>query len=58
VVITNDPQVHGRHLRLQDLIPDLRVCQVAPEVLREDLFQDHPDHPEPANRVNSNKKIL
>jgi hypothetical protein len=46
-VVTNDPQVHDLHRRLQDLILVLQVCQVAPEVRPEG--QDHPDHREPDN---------
>ena len=57
VVITNDQHLRDRHL-LPDLIPgppDLPAGQVVgPEVLQEALFQDHPDHPERDNYLNSN----
>ena len=59
VPITSDPQVQDRHLRgLQDhLIRGLPVRQVAPEALQGDLLQDHQDHPELVNLVNSKKKL-
>ena len=61
VVITNDQHLRDRHL-LPDLIPgppDLPAGQVVgPEVLQEALFQDHPDHPELDNDLNSNTILL